>query len=62
MGVEGIPDCKIDRVEELLPWNCTPTADQGYIALTRQDGSAQRLPFTRSRERSLRSGRSELTG
>ena len=30
--IERIPDYKINRVEELLPWNYTPNADQGQIA------------------------------
>ena len=30
--LERIPDYKINRVDELLPWNYTPNADQGQIA------------------------------
>ena len=29
--LERISDYKINRIDELLPWNYTPTADQGHF-------------------------------
>ena len=42
--LERIPDYKINRVDELLPWNCSTTAKPGPISWPTRGGQAKRLP------------------